>query len=197
MPHQLGDIWVKPEENEKVSTVTISARSEIPEQGGCLACSMRYREMPVDRAQWTIRGLLAVRSERHIGSVLRAMAMDFHPECYGKLQEASWTDSLEVAFWLPNGNWAVGGKGRSRIRIQPSNNGSLEPSCHGQAGEKLLCYGYMSKKVQVGFSHGLSLRYGMWIWISEKRSSLKTQILARSVDRCGFNPEDFMSLPKE
>lgn len=55
----------------------------------------------------------------------------------------------------------------------------------------------MSKKVQVGFSHGLSLRYGMQIWISEKRSSLKTQISARSVDRCGSNSEDFMSLPKE
>lgn len=73
-PHQLGDIWVEPEENEEVSTATISARSESPEQGGCLACSMRYREMPVDRAQWTIRGLLAVRSERYIGWVLRAMA---------------------------------------------------------------------------------------------------------------------------
>lgn len=53
----------------------------------------------------------------------------------------------------------------------------------------------MSKKVQVGFSHELSLRYGMWVWISEKRSSLKTQILARSVDRCGFSP-GFMSLPE-
>lgn len=41
---------VELEENEEVSTVTISARSESPEQGGCLTCSMRYREMPVDRA---------------------------------------------------------------------------------------------------------------------------------------------------
>ena len=46
-----------------------------------------------------------------------------------------------------------------RIGIQARYKGSLDPSCCGQAGGKLLCYGYISKKVPVGFSHGLSMRY--------------------------------------
>lgn len=75
-----------------MSNVTISAESKGLDPEGYLANLMRSKEMP---AGSEIAQVNEACPEDH-GS-----DFDFHVECDGKLQEASWSDSLKVSLSLP------------------------------------------------------------------------------------------------